>query len=198
MEMRLRHPDRGRENSGKMTFLGLGSNLGDRLGFLRKGLKALKDSGIRIIRVSSVYETDPVGFLEQGSFLNAVAEVEWSGEPRDLLARCLAVEQGMGRERRMRNGPRTLDIDILLCGERICREAGLEIPHPRLHQRRFALVPLEEIAPGIIHPLLNRTVRELLASCADPSGVRKLPLHLSLERVDPSGYNPAASRGTGQ
>ena len=190
-------PGDGEGETGGIAFLGLGSNLGDRLDFLRKGLKALQDSGIRILKVSSVYETDPVGFLEQGSFLNAAVGALWSGEPRDLLERCLAVEEKMGRERRVRNGPRTLDIDILLCGSRIQREPGLEIPHPRLHERRFVLVPLEEIAPGLVHPVLNRTIRDLLASCADPSGVRRLPGHVSLEPVDPCGYNPAASRGTG-
>ena len=151
-----------------------------------------------MVRVSSIYDTDPVGFREQESFLNLVAEVDWDGEPRELLRRCLAVEKVMGRERRVRNGPRTLDIDILLCGNRIHREAGLEIPHPRLQERRFVLVPLEEIAPGIVHPVLGLTVRELLARCPDTSGVRKLPLRLALERVDPSGYNPAASRGKRQ
>lgn len=165
------------------------------MGFLREGLKNLEDREVRLVRVSSVYDTDPVGFREQGSFLNVVAEVDWEGEPRELLQRCLAVEKAMGRERGERNGPRTLDIDILLCGNRIHREAGLEIPHPRLQERRFVLVPLEEIAPGIVHPLLGLTVRELLARCPDRSGVRKLPLRLALERVDPSGYNPAASRG---
>ena len=184
--------------SGEFAFLGLGSNLGDRLGFLRKGLKALQDSGIRIRKVSSVYETDPVGFLDQGAFLNAAVEAAWIGPPRDLLERCLAVEKEMGRERSVRNGPRTLDIDILLCGARIHQESGLKIPHPRLHERRFVLVPLEEIAPGLVHPVLNRSIRELLASCSDPSGVRRLPDQVSLEPLDPCGYNPAASRGTGQ
>ena len=190
--------DRRGENPEGKTFLGLGSNLGDRVEFLRNGLKNLKDRGVRMVQVSSIYDTDPVGFREQESFLNVVAEVDWAQEPRDLLERCLAVEKAMGRERRVRNGPRTLDIDILLCGNRIHREAGLEIPHPRLHERRFVLVPLEEIAPGIVHPLLGLTIRELLARCPDSSGVRKLPLRLALERVDPSGYNPAASRGKRQ
>jgi len=194
----LSRSDRRGENPEGKTFLGLGSNLGDRVEFLRNGLKNLKDRGVRMVQVSSIYDTDPVGFREQESFLNVVAEVDWAQEPRDLLERCLAVEKAMGRERRVRNGPRTLDIDILLCGNRIHREAGLEIPHPRLHERRFVLVPLEEIAPGIVHPLLGLTIRELLARCPDSSGVRKLPLRLALERVDPSGYNPAASRGKRQ
>ncbi len=186
---------RGTRGPVAEVFLGLGSNLGDRLGFLRQGLWNLEDGGIRIIRVSSIYDTDPVGFQSQENFLNIAAEVDWSGEPRELLLRCLAAEEAMGRQRGERNGPRTLDIDILLWGRRVHREPGLEIPHPRLHERRFVLVPLEEIAPGAVHPLLELTVRELLGRCPDLSGVRRVPLPLSLERVDPSGYNPAASRG---
>jgi len=180
-------------NRGERIFLGIGSNLGDRLAWVRQGLKALEDAGISSLQVSSLYETEPVGYLEQGDFLNVVTEVAWAGGPRELLDECLAVEGRMGRVRGMKDAPRTLDIDILLWGNRIQREASLEIPHPRLHERRFVLVPLEEIAPGLCHPVLKLTIRELLDRCPDRSGVRRSPLRVALERGDPSGYNPAAS-----
>lgn len=173
----------------------MGSNLGNRLGFLREGLKNLGDSGVITLRISSLYDTEPVGFREQEDFLNLIAEVAWPGSPRDLLERCLDAEKAAGRVRRIRDGPRTLDIDILLCGSQILREPGLEVPHARLHERRFVLVPLEEIAPDVVHPVLKLTVRKLLKLCPDTSGVRKSHFQLSLERGDPSGYNPAASRG---
>ncbi len=184
----------GTEGPGRV-FLGIGSNLGDRLALIREGLKNLQDNGVGILGISSLYETDPVGFREQGDFLNLAVEAAWPGTPRDLLKRCLEAEKGAGRVRRIRDGPRTLDVDILLCGRRILKEEGLEIPHPRLHLRRFVLVPLEEIAPDVLHPVLGLSVRELLARCPDASGVRRSPLRVSLERGDPSGYNPAASRG---
>ena len=180
-------------NRGERIFLGIGSNLGDRLGYVRQGLKGLEDAGILPLWVSSLYETEPVGYLKQGDFLNLVAEVVWAGGSRGLLEGCLAVEGVMGRVRGMKDAPRTLDIDILLWGNRIQREAGLEIPHPRLHERRFVLVPLEEIAPDLFHPVLKHTIRELLDGCPDRSDVRRSPLRVALERGDPSGYNPAAS-----
>lgn len=177
------------------TFLGLGSNLGDRLARLKESLEALRDRQVRPLAVSSVYDTDPVGILSQGSFLNLTVEVEWPGDPRSLLEQCQEIERSAGRVRGLRDGPRTLDIDILLCGQRILEAPGLEIPHPRLHLRRFVLVPLAEIAPSVIHPVLGLTVAELLKGCPDLSGVRPASDRLRLERVDPSGYNPAASRG---
>jgi 2-amino-4-hydroxy-6-hydroxymethyldihydropteridine diphosphokinase len=180
---------------GERIFLGLGSNLGDRLRSLSKGLEILEDNGVKVLRVSSVFDTDPVGFLEQDAFLNLVAEVAASLPPRDLLELCLLAENTLGRVRGRRDGPRTLDIDILLWGHRIHQERGLEIPHPRLHERRFVLVPLEEIAAEVLHPALKVTMRDLLERCSDRSGVRRFPLRVTLERGNPSGYNPAASRG---
>lgn len=180
---------------GERIFLGMGSNLGDRLALVRQGLKTLEDADILPLRVSSIYETEPVGFLDQGDFLNLVVEVAYAGRPLELLDRCLAAERQLGRVRGRKDAPRTLDIDILLWGNRIQREAGLEIPHPRLHERRFVLVPLEEIAPEYCHPVLRLTIRELLERCPDRSGVRRSPLRVTLERGDPSGYNPAAFRG---
>jgi 2-amino-4-hydroxy-6-hydroxymethyldihydropteridine diphosphokinase len=175
--------------------LGLGSNLGDRLRFLEQGLRFLLDHGVELVQTSSLYETEPVGYKEQGDFLNLVVAVRGPEDPRELLKLCLMAEEAMGRERRIPDGPRTLDLDILLFGSRIHRWPGLEIPHPRLHLRRFVLAPLEEIAPDRIHPVFQRSVRELLVCCPDPSEVRKTSLRLGLEPRDPSGYNPAASRG---
>lgn len=188
-------PERSRAGFPERVFLGLGSNLGDRLGHLREGLENLEDRGVRVVSVSSVYDTDPVGYREQGTFLNLVAEVGWLGGPRELLERCQAVETKRGRSRTVPNGPRTLDIDLLLFGERIQQEAGLTIPHPRMHERRFVLEPLAELVPLLRHPVLGLTVRTLLEQCADSPGVRKLSARLSLERQNPPGYNPAASRG---
>jgi 2-amino-4-hydroxy-6-hydroxymethyldihydropteridine diphosphokinase len=167
------------------AFLGLGSNLGDRRGHIQEGLFFLGDRGVRPVRVSFLYDTDPVGLLEQGNFLNLVLEVRWRGNPGDLLSLCQEAERAAGRIREVPGGPRTLDVDILLCGDRISREARLEIPHPRLHLRRFVLAPLGEIAPEVIHPVLGKTISDLLAACPDDSGVRRLPDRLSLEREVP-------------
>lgn len=155
----------------------------------------MRVGGIEVLRASSLYDTEPVGFRDQGRFLNLVAEAAWRGSPRDLLECCLETERSLGRERGIPNGPRTLDIDILAWGGRVHREVGLEIPHPRLHRRRFVLVPLAELAPGFLHPVLGMTVAELLACCPDRSSVRTLAPPPTLERGGPSGYNPAASRG---
>ncbi len=151
--------------------LGLGGNLGDRLGALQSALAALRSGGLVTRQVSSVYDTEPVGFLEQGNFLNLALAGEWEGSPRELLDHCLAVEAQLGRVRQFKDGPRIIDIDILLWGQAIIREPGLEIPHPRLHLRRFVLLPLAEIDPEVIHPVLQRTVADLLARCPDPARV---------------------------
>jgi 2-amino-4-hydroxy-6-hydroxymethyldihydropteridine diphosphokinase len=158
----------------KEVYLGLGGNLGDRLGALRAALVALRSRGVELRRVSSVYDTEPVGFLEQGSFLNLAVSAGWEGSAQALLEHCLAVETGLGRVRQFKDGPRTIDIDILLWGNAIFAEAGLEIPHPRLHERRFVLVPLAEIAPDAVHPVLHLTVSQLLARCGDPSRVHRV------------------------
>jgi len=168
---------------GEPAYLGLGSNLGDRLQALREGLRILEDSGVGVLRLSSVYDTDPVGDLEQDAFLNLVAEVSWPGGAEDLLRCCLQAERQLKRERLRKNGPRTLDVDILLWGRLVYRKEELEIPHPRLHERRFVLVPLEELAPQALHPVRLITVRELLARCPDRSGVRKVAAGSPLNRT---------------
>lgn len=146
-----------------MVYLGLGSNLGDRKANLRHALELLSED-ITLERVSSIYDTDPWGYEDQPRFLNCVC-VGWTSlSPRELLDVVKGVEKTVGREPSFPNGPRTIDVDILFYEQRRVVEAGLEIPHPRLAERAFVLVPLAEIASGYIHPVLRLTVEELLQS----------------------------------
>jgi 2-amino-4-hydroxy-6-hydroxymethyldihydropteridine diphosphokinase len=145
--------------------VGIGSNLGDREGLVQRALQALDDeAGIEVETVSSVRETDPVGVLEQPKFLNAVARVSTTLPPRELLNSLLSVERALGRARDgPRFGPRTIDLDLLLYGDETVSEPGLEVPHRRLHERRFVLEPLVELDPDLAVPGKGR-VRELLAA----------------------------------
>ena len=145
-----------------VAHLGLGTNLGDRTGNLRKALEHLSaQSGLRYLRCSQVYETEPWGVADQPTFLNTVAEVETTLDPEGLLGVCKEVEQRMGRQPGLRWGPRLIDIDVLLFGDLIVRLPHLEIPHPRLHIRAFALIPLAELVPDTVHPGTGSTIREL-------------------------------------
>ena len=142
------------------AYIGLGSNLGDREAALRGALELLRDD---VVAVSSFRETDPVGYLDQPRFLNAAAALETELEPRVLLERLLEVERELGRTRDgPRFGPRTIDLDLLLYGDRVVDEPGLVVPHPRLAERRFVLEPLAELDPDLVVPGLGR-VRDLLA-----------------------------------
>jgi 2-amino-4-hydroxy-6-hydroxymethyldihydropteridine diphosphokinase len=147
------------------AYIGLGSNLGDREGFLRRAVELLRDEAdIDVVAVSSVRETDPVGFLDQPRFLNAAVEVETPLTARALLERLLAMEHALGRRRDgPRFGPRTIDLDLLLYGDESVDEPGLTVPHPRLAERRFVLEPLHEIAPDLVVPGRG-PVLELLAA----------------------------------
>lgn len=135
------------------AYLGLGSNVGDRLAHLLDAVRMLRDDeGIRVLRSSRVWETAPVGGPPQGDFLNAVVEVEAPDDPRALLASAHRVEAALGRERSIRWGPRTIDIDVLLVGDRTIAEPDLVVPHPRLTERAFVLLPLLELEPDLALP----------------------------------------------
>ncbi|HNQ81192.1 MAG TPA: 2-amino-4-hydroxy-6-hydroxymethyldihydropteridine diphosphokinase [Candidatus Aminicenantes bacterium] len=155
-------------------YLGLGGNTGDRFANLEAAVRRLREEGVRIIGRSSIYRTEPVGLRNQPWFLNQALKVETRLSPEQLLKTAKAVEAGMGRKPGRRNGPRPIDIDLLLAGKRNVRTAGLQIPHPRLAERRFVLVPLAEIAPRAVHPVLRKTIRSILRDCPDASAVRRL------------------------
>jgi 2-amino-4-hydroxy-6-hydroxymethyldihydropteridine diphosphokinase len=154
------------------VYLGIGSNLGDREAALAAAGETLEAHGVRIAGRSSLYLTEPVGGPPQGWFLNAVIAGDTILSPEAVLAACLSAEVEQGRVRGAPDGPRTIDADVLFYGD--LQRAGRElvIPHPRLHERRFVLVPLAEIAPLFVHPGLRLTVAELLARCPDISVVR--------------------------
>jgi len=154
-----------------IAYISAGSNIGDREANLDFGARRLGERG-KILRVSSFFETEPVGYADQPWFLNQVFELETALTPHELLALCNEIERGGGRVRTFSNAPRTLDLDILLYGDRIIDDPDLIIPHPRMSGRRFVLEPFAEIAPDVLHPVGKKTIRELLANCPDTADVR--------------------------
>ncbi|HEX4134331.1 MAG TPA: 2-amino-4-hydroxy-6-hydroxymethyldihydropteridine diphosphokinase [Bryobacteraceae bacterium] len=157
----------------KIVYLGLGSNMGDREALLRSALAELDRPDLKLRRVSSLYETEPIGFREQAWFLNLAAEFETELFPKQLLLRTRKIEMAMGRRRTIENGPRTIDIDILLYGNAVIQTEELEIPHPRYRDRRFTLAPLAELSPDLRDPVSHRTMAEMLADLTGQS-VRKI------------------------
>ena len=152
-------------------FLSLGSNLGSRAKNLATAVRLLRENGVEVLRASSVYETEPVDHLDQPWFLNQALQVRSSLDPYSLLELAKSIEARMKRVPTMAKGPRTIDIDILFAGDTVLDTPDLVIPHPRLAQRNFVLVPLCEIAPEIRHPILGRTIRELAPASGDRARV---------------------------
>ena len=151
------------------AYISIGSNLGDRLGYVKEAIRKLEQSkDIEICRASSVYETEPVGHEDQPCFLNVALELRTNLEPLSLLEHLLGIENQMGRKREQRWGPRNIDLDLLLYDDVVLNSDKLTLPHPRMHQRRFVLVPLAEIAPKVVLPSLKKTVERLLKElCVD-------------------------------
>lgn len=156
-----------------IAYLSLGSNLGDRQAQLREAIARLAAVG-RVLKVSPFYETEPVEFTEQPWFLNCAAELETALPHEEFMRELLRIESEMGRRRAQKKGPRSIDIDILLFGDEVVSSPDLTIPHPAMHQRRFVLEPLAEIAPDAQHPVLNKTIQELLNALPEGQAVRKI------------------------
>ena len=162
------------------VYLSLGSNLGDREANLRAAIAALPEAGVKVVRVSSFYETEPVDFVDQPWFLNCAVEGETTVEPVVLLRALQKIEAQMGSKKEFAKGPRLIDLDILLYGSETIATPELQIPHPRMRERRFVLVPLAEIAPRFRHPSWSCAAAELLQRVGDTSQVR--------------GFNPSSRR----
>lgn len=159
------------------TYVGLGSNLGDRASNLLLAVRGLMEASFTVCKLSAIYETEPFGFPneeEHPPYLNMVAEIRvTSVSPSQMMARMLRIEYLLGRRDKNLKKPRTADLDLLLFGNHQCDTEFLTVPHPRLHERRFVLVPLAELAPHVIHPILNKTIQDILQTCADDSMVRR-------------------------
>ncbi len=158
-----------------LAYLSLGSNLGDREAQLHQALRRLSSVG-HVIAVSSFYETEPVEFTEQPWFLNCAVSTVTSKTPHELMALLLDIEREMGRERTQKKGPRSIDIDLLLFDDMVIRSNRLTLPHPAMQQRRFVLEPLADIAPDAVHPILKKTIRELLDALPPGQKVTRLPI----------------------
>ena len=157
----------------KTVYLSLGSNAGEREANLRAAIAALPGAGARVTRVSAFYETEPVDYLEQAWFLNCVVEGETEKAAVDLLRSLREIETRMGSKKLVAKGPRLIDMDILLYGQETIETSELQVPHPRMHLRRFVLVPLAEIAAQVRHPTLKKAAKELLEETTDRSAVRR-------------------------
>lgn len=156
------------------VYLLTGGNMGNRREFLEKAAAAVGRKIGPIVRTSSIYQTDAWGMEEQASFLNQVLEVHTRLEAPAVLQQILDIETELGRKRDKRYGPRTIDIDILLFNDLVLQKPGLTLPHPRMQERRFVLEPLAELIPDRMHPVLKKTISQLLADCTDPLTVNKM------------------------
>jgi len=157
------------------AYVGLGSNLGNRAGCLLLAVRGMFEAGLDVIRLSHIYETEAVENENQPPFLNMVAELRGSTlpAPEQVMARLLRIEDSLGRTREIHMGPRTIDLDLLVCKDACVETEFLTLPHPRLHHRRFVLVPLNELVPSLVHPVLGKSIGELLANTNDNSSVAR-------------------------
>ena len=161
--------------SGAISFIGLGSNMGKPLDRCREGIEYLTAvKGTQVLRRSSFYRTEPVGFLDQEWFINDVIEIRTSLTSQELLEELQAIERQMGRQKPVKWGPRVIDLDILLYGQEVMQTDSLVLPHPELHKRRFVLEPLYEIAPYMIHPAFGVSVAGLMKRLSDDNKVEKI------------------------
>ena len=157
-----------------VAYIGFGSNIGDRLGHIQNAIDTLsKTEGITLKKISSIYKTDPVGYEAQAQFLNGVAAIQTDLPPLSLLRTLKDIEAVVGRQHRIRWGPREIDLDILIYGDLCLQTEKLVIPHPEMHLRRFVLAPLAEIAPDLVHPVFQETVQTLLERLEDDKSVLK-------------------------
>jgi 2-amino-4-hydroxy-6-hydroxymethyldihydropteridine diphosphokinase len=165
-----------------LAFIGIGSNLGESVHNCDLAIRAMTaDRRNRVVEVSPFYRTEPVGKKDQGWFVNAVAALETSRSPRELLEFIQTVEHEMGRGRKEKWGPRIIDLDILFYDDQIIRAEDLVVPHPRLHERRFILTPLNDIAPDLRHPLLNQSIAEILSKL--PEGEKVILLREADQKI---------------
>ena len=154
------------------VYIGFGSNIGDRLARIQNAIRALSETeGITLQKISSVYQTEPVGYETQAQFLNGVAAIQTDLPPLSLLHILKDIETAVGRRQRIRWGPREIDLDILIYGDLCLQTEKLIIPHPEMHRRRFVLAPLAEIAPNLVHPVFQETVQSLLEHLEDDKSV---------------------------
>jgi len=158
---------------GNQAYIALGSNMGDRFEYLKKAIFLLNShEEIRVVNTSSIYETDPVGYTDQEQFLNMAVQVSTSLKPNELLDECLKIEEQLGRKREVRWGPRTLDLDILLYNQENIETEKLTIPHPRMSERAFVILPLLEMDPNLMLPTMEEPLDSCLQSIPDKEGVR--------------------------
>ena len=148
------------------AYIGLGSNLGDKEDNIKKAIDLMKEK-CKILEVSSLYKTEPVGYKNQDWFLNCTVEIKINFLPHELLIFLKSIEKKLGRVKTIKNGPRTIDLDILFYGNEVIKTNNLTIPHPRLHERLFVLEPLKEICPELVHPILKKNINELISDLRD-------------------------------